>query len=365
MALNVIDVSRWQPANITDLVDYDGVIIKATEGTGYVSPTCDTQYQKAKARGKLLGVYHFASGGDARAEAEFFIANVKGYVKEAILVLDYEASAVNRGREWVRTWIKRVKELTGVNPLVYASRSVVDAQDLAGLLKEENCGLWLAAYPHTNPTGYYEPKNERGEVIRQYSSSGRLSGYNGNLDLNYAWIDADKWHKYATSDGNAVSPDIPKPATPTRKSDDEIASEVIAGQWGDGDDRRSRLSNAGYDYNAIQNIVNSRLGASSGNTIYTVKTGDTLSGIASKFGTTYQHLAQINGISNPNIIHVGQVIRIDGQAQAPSTTYYTVKRGDTLSGIAAKYGTSWKTLQQLNGITDPNKIYPGQKVRIK
>lgn len=365
MALNGIDVSRWQPADITSKVDYDFAIIKATEGTGYVSPACDAQYQAAKNRGKLLGVYHFASGGDARTEAEFFIANVKGYVKAAILVLDYEAGAINRGREWVRTWIKRVKELTGVNPLVYASRSVVDAQDLTTLLKEEDCGLWLAAYPHMNPTGYYEPQNERGEVIKQYSSSGRLPGYNGNLDLNYAWIDADKWHKYATADGNAVAPNIPTPSQPARKPNDEIANEVIAGKWGDSDDRRNRLSNAGYDYNAIQNIVNSRLGASSGNTTYTVKAGDTLSGIAGKFGTTYQHLAQINGISNPNIIHIGQVIRIDGQAAPASATYYTVRSKDTLSGIAAKYGTSWKTIQQLSGIADPNKIYPGQKVRVK
>lgn len=365
MALSGIDVSGWQPENITDLVDYDFVIIKATEGTGYVSSKCDTQYQKAKARGKLLGAYHFASGGDARAEAEFFIANVKGYVKEAILALDYEAGATARGREWVRSWIRRVKELTGVNPIVYASRSVVDAQNLTTLLKEENCGLWLAAYPHMNPTGFYEPQNERGEMMKQYSSSGRLPGYNGNLDLNYAWIDADKWRKYATADGSATSPTIQTPPQPARKSNEEIASEVINGQWSDGDNRRNRLSSAGYDYNAIQQIVNQRLGTTVGNVTYTVKSGDTLSGIASKYGTTYQHLAQINGIINPNIIHIGQVIRIDDQAQQSSNKYYTVKSGDTLSGIASKYSVTWQKLQLLNNLPDPNKIYPGQKLRVQ
>lgn len=45
--------------------------------------------------------------------------------------------------------------------------------------------------------------------------------------------------------------------------------------------------------------------------------------------------------------------------------YYTVKSGDTLSGIAAKYGTNYQHLAQLNGIADPNKIYTGQKIRVK
>ena len=94
-----------------------------------------------------------------------------------------------------------------------------------------------------------------------------------------------------------------------KKSNDEIAREVIAGKWGNGDDRKQRLTSAGYNYTVIQAIVNKLMSANKA-VYYTVRSGDTLSGIASKYGTTYQHLAQINGIANPNKIYVGQRIRV-------------------------------------------------------
>lgn len=98
---------------------------------------------------------------------------------------------------------------------------------------------------------------------------------------------------------------------PPKKSNDEIAYEVIAGAWGAGDDRKNRLANAGYDYNTIQAIVNQKLGANKPQAVYyTVKGGDTLSKIASRYGTTYQKIAQMNGISNPNRIYVGQRLRV-------------------------------------------------------
>lgn len=364
--MNGIDISKWQPANITDLVDYDFAIIKATEGTGYVSPACDAQYQRAKARGKLLGVYHFASGGDAAAEANYFVQNTLGYIGEAVLVLDYEASAINRGREWVRTWLRKVYELTKVHPVLYASRSVIDSQNLKALCDEENCGLWLAAYPHTNPTGYYEPTNDRGEIIKQYSSTGRLNGYNGNLDLDYAWLNADQWRAYAKGDRDDGTPAPQPQPTPAKKSNEEIATEVINGQWGNGDDRRNRLQAAGYDYNAIQGIVNNRLGASNPSTgTYTVQPGDTLSAIAAKYGTDYQTLANMNGIANPNLIYAGTTLIVPGGGgSAPAGRTYTVKPGDTLSGIAAKYGTTWQHLQQINGIANANLIHVGDVLRI-
>ena len=109
---------------------------------------------------------------------------------------------------------------------------------------------------------------------------------------------------------------------------------------------------------------------SGSDTVYTVKAGDTLSGIAAKYGTTYQKLAAYNGISNPNKISVGQKIKIPGAGSSGSTsagggdTVYTVKAGDTLSGIAAKYGTTYQTLASYNGISNPNKISVGQKIKI-
>ena len=139
----------------------------------------------------------------------------------------------------------------------------------------------------------------------QWTSSGRLNGYGGNLDCNVFYGDVSTWDAYVGKSTSTVKPQ-PKP---TGKSNDQIASEVIAGKWGNGDDRKQRLTSAGYNYTVIQAIVNKLMGANKA-VYYTVRSGDTLSGIASKYGTTYQKLAQMNGIANPNIIYAGQRIRV-------------------------------------------------------
>ena len=106
---------------------------------------------------------------------------------------------------------------------------------------------------------------------------------------------------------------------------------------------------------------------------YTVKSGDTLSGIAAKYGTTYQKIMSLNGLSNFNI-YPGQKLKVSGTASSSSsitsgntssgsTTTYTVKSGDSLSAIAAKYGTTYQKIMSLNGLTNFN-IYPGQKLKV-
>ncbi|QSQ21607.1 LysM peptidoglycan-binding domain-containing protein [Pyxidicoccus parkwayensis] len=113
-------------------------------------------------------------------------------------------------------------------------------------------------------------------------------------------------------------------------------------------------------------------GGGSGGSSYTVKSGDTLSGIAGRYGTSVSALQQANGIKNPNLIYAGQKLTIPGSGGAAPTKpsggggggSYTVKSGDTLSGIAGRYGTSVSALQQANGIKNPNLIYVGQKLTI-
>lgn len=111
---------------------------------------------------------------------------------------------------------------------------------------------------------------------------------------------------------------------------------------------------------------------SSGST-YTVKSGDTLSGIAAKHGTTYQKIMSLNNLSNTNI-YPGQKLKVSGTAStggssssggtsSGSTTTYTVKSGDSLSAIAARYGTTYQKIMSLNGLSNTN-IYPGQKLKV-
>ena len=100
---------------------------------------------------------------------------------------------------------------------------------------------------------------------------------------------------------------------------------------------------------------------------YTVRSGDSLGVIAERYGTSVSAICSANGISNPNLIYVGQRLRIptSGGGSAPSSeTVYTVASGDTLGAIASRYGTTVSAICSLNGISNPNMIYVGQRLRI-
>ena len=85
MAMNGIDISSYQSGINLTVVPCDFVITKATEGTGYVNPDYERAYAQAKAAGKCLGIYHYASGGNVQAEADHFLKQVGNRVGEAIL----------------------------------------------------------------------------------------------------------------------------------------------------------------------------------------------------------------------------------------------------------------------------------------
>lgn len=107
---------------------------------------------------------------------------------------------------------------------------------------------------------------------------------------------------------------------------------------------------------------------------YTVKAGDTLSSIAQKFGTTYQKIASLNGISNPNLIFVGDVLKLPAKeteketekepVKEPEQKTYTVQSGDTLWSIASKFNTTISQIAKDNGIENPNLIYPGTVLKL-
>lgn len=359
-----IDISGWQAGIDLSKVPCDFVIVKATQGVDFVSDACDSQIQQAISLGKPFGFYHYVDGSGAQAEADFFIDHCAGYFGHGIPCIDWESAqnAAWGNDGYLRQLVQRVIDRTGVKPLIYASESSFP-WDVAKAL---DCGAWVAQYADDSATGYQDaPWNEGAYAcaIRQYSSHGRLDGYSGFLDLDKAYMGADAWAKYVGA--ASVTAPAPTPA-PARKSDEQIADEVIAGQWGNGDDRRNRLARAGYDPDAVQAIVNAKLGASApAQQTYTVQSGDTLSGIAARYGTSWQHLAELNGLADPNVIYPGQTLVVDGSAPAPAAQTYTVQPGDTLSGIAAAYGTSWQHLADINGIGNPDMIYPGQVFRVR
>lgn len=319
MTLNGIDISNWQRGIDLSKVPCDFVIAKATEGIGYVDKNCDGFIQQALKLGKKIGFYHFArptANNDPIREADYFYNNCKGYFGKGIPILDWEAEN-KHNVAWAKKWLDRVYQRSGVKPVIYMSESVINSYDWSSVANADY-GLWVAKYRDNNPDYNYNMANagSRPRVkwwkfycMWQWTSTGRLSGYNGNLDCNVFYGDGTTWDKYAGKSGTTQPV---KPTQQVKKSNEEIANEVINGAWGNGEDRKKRLTAAGYDYNAVQHMVNQKMAAKkqTAHVYYVVKRGDTLSGIASKYGTTYQRLAQINGIANPNRIYVGQKIRI-------------------------------------------------------
>lgn len=317
MTLNGIDISNWQRGIDLSKVPCDFVIAKATEGIGYVDKTCDKFFQKALSLGKKIGFYHFArptKNNDPVREADFFYENCKGYFGKAIPILDWEAEN-KQNVAYAKAWLDRVYQRSGVKPVIYMSESVVNSYDWSSVANADY-GLWVAKYRDNSPDYNYNMANagSRPRVkwwnfycMWQWTSTGRLSGYNGNLDCNVFYGDGTTWDKYAGKSGTTQPV---KPTQPVKKSNEEIANEVINGAWGNGEDRKKRLTDAGYNYTVVQAIVNKKMAVRNQSVYYVVKSGDTLSAIASKYGTTYQQLAKINGIANPNRIYAGQKIRV-------------------------------------------------------
>ena len=307
--LKGIDISHHQKGIDLGAIDVDFVICKATEGNGYTDEMCDTFYQKAKSLGKKLGVYHFARpdlGNSPEAEADWFVKETLGYHKEAMLILDWESGNL-KDTVWARKWLDRVYSKTGVKPVIYMSASVMSSANWGDVVAGDY-GLWVANYGSNNGTAQEEVFNRyplkywNFYALWQYTSKGRLNGYNGNLDLNYFSGDGTAWDKYAGG-----SPSSSKPSNPVEtKSTDELAREVIAGKYGNGEDRKNAL---GSRYDEVQARVNEILGTNKVE-YYVVQKNDNLTKIANKYGTTVNQLVAWNNISNPNLIYAGQKLRV-------------------------------------------------------
>lgn len=307
--LKGIDISKWQAGIDLSSIDTDFVICKATEGVGYTDKNCDDFYQKAKSLGKKLGVYHFARpdlGNSAIDEADYFVKETKGYHKEAILVLDWESGNL-KNVTWAKQWLDRVYEKTGVKPVIYMSASVMSSADWSSVANADY-GLWVANYGSNNGTAdesvfdRYPLRYWSFYALWQYTSKGRLNGYNGNLDLNYFSGDKTAWDKYVGGKPSSST----STSKPVEKSVDELAQEVIAGKYGNGDARKQALGNR---YDEVQARVNEILGTNKAE-YYTVVSGDNLTKIAKKYGTTVNQLVAWNNIANPNLIYAGQKLRV-------------------------------------------------------
>lgn len=199
--LNIVDISNWQgnAGFNPNAVSTDGYIVKVTEGTGYTDPYYKTFADKTLASGRVLGLYHFATGYNWQAEADYFLSRASAYIGKAVLILDFEGGAVTAGGvNFATKWLDYVKSKTGVTPMFYTYLNVENSLNWSDLAKRYP--LWLAQYNNYNAVYGFQPRELYGSLkywskmtCFQYTSSGRLSGYSGNLDLNAFYGAKNDW----------------------------------------------------------------------------------------------------------------------------------------------------------------------------
>lgn len=354
MSMKFIDISGWQAGiDVAKVVNNGGlgaVVVKATEGIGYVDGSCDKFVQQCIDNGIPFGFYHFAGDGDSIEEATHFIQNTINYFGHGIPVLDWEG---NQSVDWVNEFVGEIYSSTHVWPWIYANPWRFRQGEVNG-----NCGRWVAGYQSDGITDINYGQNNSlpssydvGLVCAwQFSSSVSIPGYDGNLDGDVFYGDKEAWAKYAgskvsSSSGSSGSTESSSGSLAPNGTTIELALGVMNGKYGDGDARKQAL---GSRYQEVQDFIN-HIASASDETLATEVT-------QGKYGNGDDRKLLLGGRYD-----VVQAI-VNGDSQK---VYYTVKPGDTLSGIASNYGTTYQNLASMNGISDPNKIYVGQNIRVK
>lgn len=265
MVLHIIDVSSAQAGILPSTVDCDGAMVKATGGNNYVNPACDPVMQDLFSHNLPAGVYHFAHEygqiNDAKEEANYFLQNIQGYLGKSILALDYEIAINGKSYtqddvNWCKEFIQEVINQTGIVPLLYCSKGVLTQTDWTPVANL-NVGGWIAQYATDNSMSWdNDPWTDNKSfgaivpVMYQFTSHGRVAGWNADLDLNIFYGDRGAWDKFA-HEGKHQDQNTGSEVKDYLKA---FADDVIKGEYGAGEERKNSV------YNAVQNAVNQQLG---------------------------------------------------------------------------------------------------------
>lgn len=227
--LRVVDLNHWKGAVNLSALPVDAMITKATGGNAYVDDTCDANVQQAIALGMPWGVFHYFSDGyndgDPIAEANWFIQNCQGYLGKGQIWLDWERGGnpfVDRV-DMALAWLEHVRTTTGFKPAgVYMSNSLVTGMDWSPVI---NAGyaLWDADYVDNNipiPNFQMDPSRDPNphwdgtvnDVMWQFTSTGQLTGYNGNLDCSFFYGTRAAWQAYINVPPAPAPTPTPAPA---------------------------------------------------------------------------------------------------------------------------------------------------------
>ena len=371
-----VDLSDYQRSDLSFMQELKdkgamGVVIKVTEGSAdgsnWISATAGEKIRNAAKVGLVISLYHFArytSEADARNEANFFVQHAKalGMDSNTLMVDDAEVHTMSDYNAGAMAFTDQVKELGYSRTAVYSMKSFFTSGILNshGLVDNK---IWIAGYGITD-LGIDNADAWQADDGQDYD--GMKFGVDASFDFNGCFtINVDK-------KGSVPTIEIPK-NEPAEHVNQPAAGTYIV-QSGDTLSGIADKFNTTYQTLATLNgIANPNVimpgqvlkvtGQVDNQAVYYVQAGDTLSAIASKFGKTVNSLASANNISNPNIIYVGQKLVISGNNESQTNTY-TVQSGDTLSGIASAHGITWQALASKNHIANPNMIFIGQTIQL-
>ncbi|HFD1783608.1 TPA: LysM peptidoglycan-binding domain-containing protein [Enterococcus hirae] len=355
----------------------------------YEQSTYKTQVASAIAQGKRAHTYiwydTYGNMDIAKHTMDYFLPKIQT-PKGSIVALDFEHGASsdrNANTETILYGMRRIKQ-AGYTPMYYSYKPfTLQYVDYQRIIKEFPNSLWIAGYPSYNvtpePLYNYFPSMD-GVAIWQFTSTYIAGGLDGNVDLTgitdngYTGSDKPETDTPAINAGEETSE---KPKSEI-KTGDTVKVNFSANQWATGETIPQWVKGESYKVQQVDgnkillaNILSwidksnvellpdsTTVAEQPSTTTHIVQYGETLSSIATQYGTTYQALASLNGLSNPNMIYAGQVLKVNEKVSTTRT--YTVRSGDNLSSIASRLGTTYQALAQRNGLSNPNLIYPGQ-----
>lgn len=303
-----IDISVWQRGMSLESAKNEGVefvIIRGMYGNAK-DVEFENFYEQAKNVGLDVGVYQWGRAvnvAQAREEANLLIDKcLKGKKFEYPIYYDVEDKlilnlGIDEATDIVKAWSEVIEE-KGYFAGVYTNQNTFD-KEINGKELEKLYTQWRAKWTTINNRPNTPMWQFGGEtnLIR----SNKIAGY--VCDQNYCYVDFPTIIKEKGFNGYGERTN--------NKTITELVHEVINGKWGNGNIRKVALTEAGYNYEEIQNEVNKILKSNNSNIVYyKVKKGDTLSEIAKKYNTPINKLISWNDIKNPDLIYIGQKLRV-------------------------------------------------------
>lgn len=365
-----IDVSEWQGEIDYEEVARNGievVYIRSSEGTTYIDPYFRTNYERAKANNLKVGIYHYMIARtveEAEEEATFFASVIAGVEADCRLALDFESFGdlnVDEINTVALAFLRKAEQLTNKEMVVYSNTN--DAINIFSREIANNYPLWVAEYEVREPVNNGKWSSWIGY---QYTDRGVIRGING-------FVDRDEFTKEIfLSDTTTIPDNTGKDSNDyntkyTVKRGDTLSR--IAAQYGatvENIAKANNIQNPNLIYVGQTLVIPTVNEKTSNIETYIVKSGNTLSGIAVRFGTTVEQLVRLNNIRNANLIYPGEVLTINSTNTLGDLGHniYTIHYGDTLTSIARKFGVSVRQLVELNDIQNPNIIFAGERIRI-